>query len=109
MNGKRFFIMLLAVLTALASLSALAEGSTLRHVVNCEQWISLREEPSVNAARIMKIPLRATVYLQGEDKDNGFVRVYYGGYGGYSYGYGYGYGRDRGYGYGQQKEKTGAD
>ena len=83
MNGKRFFIMLLAVLTALASLSALAEGSTLRHVVNCEQWISLREEPSVNAARIMKIPLRATVYLQGEDKDAGFVRVYYGGYGGY--------------------------
>ena len=83
MNGKRFFIMLLAVLTALALLSALAEGSMLRHVVNCEQWISLREEPSVNAARITKIPLRATVYLQGEDKDNGFVRVYYGGYGGY--------------------------
>lgn len=74
---------LLAILLAIAPMAALAEESILRHVVNCEQWISLREEPSVNAKRIMKIPLRARVYLYDADKTEGFVYVYYGGYGGY--------------------------
>lgn len=80
---RRGLTALLAILLAIAPMAATAEESTLRHVVNCEHWISLREEPSVKAKRIMKIPLRATVYLQEADKAEGFVRVYYGGYGGY--------------------------
>ena len=86
MNGRwiwRGLTALLAILLALTPMAAMAEESILRHVVNCEHWISLREEPSVNAKRIMKVPLRATVYLQEQDKAEGFVRVYYGGYGGY--------------------------
>ena len=53
---RRGLTALLAILLAIAPMAATAEESTLRHVVNCEHWISLREEPSVKAKRIMKIP-----------------------------------------------------
>ena len=40
---RRGLTALLAILLAIAPMAATAEESTLRHVVNCEHWISLRE------------------------------------------------------------------
>lgn len=82
MNAKRIgrgLIALLAVLLAIAPLAANAEHL---HVLGCSEWVSLREAPSTSAKRVVKIPLRATVYVTGEAQ-NGFRRAMYGGYDGY--------------------------
>ena len=47
-------------------------------VVNCNEWISLRREPSVYSERIYKIPLGATVKISS-NTENGFYRTYYNG------------------------------
>ena len=57
-------------------------------VVNCNEWISLREYPSTSAPRLAKIPLGTSVrvyegYLSDasneESPQNGFVQTFYGG------------------------------
>ena|GEM_PF-1484783 len=56
-------------------------------VVNCNEWISLREGPSTSLRRLEKIPLGATVKIfkfdgmEGANPSpyNGFIRVYYNG------------------------------
>ena len=54
-------------------------------VVNCNEWISLRREPSVYSDRIYKIPLGTTVKIYrgaGEHYGspyNGFYQTYYNG------------------------------
>ncbi len=54
-------------------------------VVNCNEWVSLRSEPSVNATRLAKVPLGAWVYTHGSfahntmGDNNTFVRVLYNG------------------------------
>ncbi len=75
---KRVLFCTLALLLALGGLTALAEtdagiGSKLR-VVNCEEYITLREEPDTSAAALARIPLKGEAVSLG-DRSNGFVRV----------------------------------
>lgn len=56
-------------------------------VVNCEEWVSLREEPSTSAARLAKVPLGAVIndweeatddfalcfYWEGESLNTGYI------------------------------------
>ena len=73
---KRLLVCLLIL--ALAGASALAEtdiqiGTWLR-VVNCQEYITLREEPDTKATALDRIPLGAeAISLDG--RENGFVRV----------------------------------
>lgn len=55
-------------------------------VVNCNEWISLREYPSTAAPRIAKVPLGATVKIyrgmlgeRSSSPTNGFYQTYYDG------------------------------
>ena len=54
-------------------------------VVNCNEWISLRREPSTSSERIYKIPLGATVKIyrgmmgEHDDYPADFYRTYYNG------------------------------
>ena len=57
---RKWIRRVLCVLAALAMLcgAALAVEMT---VVNCEEWVSLRAEPSTSAQRLAKVPLGALV------------------------------------------------
>ena len=50
---------------------------TLR-VVNCNEWVSLREQPSVNSRRLAKVPLWAYINSTGLQYKN-FTDAYYNG------------------------------
>ena len=52
------------------------------YVVNCNESITLRNAPNVNAGEICQIPLNAPVFFI-ENSANGFFNVYYQGAGGY--------------------------
>ena len=61
---RRLLACLLAIGLALAAMAALAEDVLYigeMTVVNCEEWVSLREAPSTSARRLKKVPLGATV------------------------------------------------
>ena len=61
----------------------LTSKATLYRVVNCNEWISLRAEPSVESATLCTIPLGSRVrYIA--DAENGFMHVFYNGYIGYA-------------------------
>ena len=51
-------------------------------VVNCNEWVSLREYPSVDAERLIAVPLGAWVRFLGY-APNDFTQVEYRGYYGY--------------------------
>ena len=53
-----------------------------RYVINCNESITLRTEPDVNATEICQIPLGTAVSTFG-DAGNGFISVYYQGASGY--------------------------
>ena len=74
---KRLITCILA-LTLLLSCAAHAASLDPLHVVGCEEFITLREEPSTGAKAIVQIPLGALVTCY-EYTENGFARVYYGG------------------------------
>ncbi|MDO5323625.1 MAG: SH3 domain-containing protein [Clostridia bacterium] len=74
---KRLITCILALMMLL-SCAAYAISLDQLHVVGCEEFITLREEPSTSAKAIVQIPLGALVTCY-EYKDNGFARVYYGG------------------------------
>ena len=74
---KRILTCILA-LVMLLSCTAYAASLDQLHVVGCEEFITLREEPSTSAKRIVHIPLGALVTCY-EYTENGFARVYYGG------------------------------
>ena len=60
-----------------------APSTTIMHVVDCNEFITLRPEPSVSSGEITKIPLGATVeYI--ETASNGFYKVRYNGSVGYA-------------------------
>ena len=68
---------LLACVLALALMcaaEAMAEIGAQLIVVNCNEYITLREEPSTKAAALDRIPLRSEAVSLG-DRVNGFVRV----------------------------------
>ena len=46
-------------------------------VVNCESWVSLREQPSTSARRLMQVPLGAVV-TNCQGRWNGFIACDYG-------------------------------
>ena len=74
---------LIAVLALLCATPALADIGDRLRVVNCNEYITLREEPSTSAASLAHIPLGASVdelYWAG----NGFVCVSYRGKTGYA-------------------------
>ena len=89
-NTKRFPLFVLAVLlTAAFTLSGLGEaviGPNMR-VVNCKEYVSLREKPSTSAKRLIKVPLGAEVLVWldgGDDSDTeGFLYCEYNGLQGY--------------------------
>lgn len=74
---KRLITCILA-LVLLLSCAAHAASLDQLHVVGCEEFITLREEPSTGAKAIVQIPLGALVTCY-EYTENGFARVYYGG------------------------------
>ena len=78
---KRLITCILALMMLL-SCAAHAASLDQLHVVGCEEFITLREEPSTSAERIMQIPLGAQVISKGP-AGNGFTKVYFGSYHGY--------------------------
>ena len=77
-------ILALTLLALLLCAAALAESTYIGDmvVVNCQEWVSLRAEPSVDSDRIAKVPLGAVVTACRE-AENGFIRCDYDGMRGY--------------------------
>ena len=75
---KRLLTCILALMMLLSCAAYAAGQFDPLHVVGCEEYITLREEPSTGAKRIVQIPLGAQVTCY-EYTENGFARVYYGG------------------------------
>ena len=77
---KQMKRLITCILTLVMLLSCAAHAASLDqlHVVGCEEFITLREEPSTGAKAIVQIPLGALVTCY-EYTENGFARVYYGG------------------------------
>lgn len=79
---KRILTCLLALTMLLSCAAHAASNGDFVRVCGCEEYVTLREEPSTGAARIMQIPLGAQVIYKGP-AGNGFTKVYFGGYDGY--------------------------
>ena len=62
---KRFFVVIVffAVMISASAAQAHMGDYYWARVVNCNEWISLREYPSTSAPRITTIPLGATVKI----------------------------------------------
>ena len=77
-------IMALALMALLLCAAALAESTLIGDmvVVNCQEWVSLRAEPSTESDRLAKVPLGAVVTACRE-AENGFIRCDYDGLRGY--------------------------
>lgn len=73
----------LSLQPASIAVSTATEVKYTMKVVNCKEWISLRELPSTSSTRIIQIPLGAEVGFI-EDAGNGFYKIAYGGKTGYS-------------------------
>lgn len=77
-------LLILACLLSAAAASAQAEQNVLTDqmiVVNCEEWVSLRESPDTSSTRLAKVPLNARV---SGCKDSGdFIYCEYEGQQGY--------------------------
>ena len=74
-DSSRFF-------DANSSLAWRAVNVRWLQVVNCNEWVSLREYPSVEAERLIAVPLGAWVRFLGY-APNEFTQVEYRGYYGY--------------------------
>ena len=57
---KRILTTILAILLCAACFGAQAEGAEMT-VVNCNEWVSLRQSPDTSSARLLEVPLGATV------------------------------------------------
>ena len=84
MPMKRFFAMLLLSCMLLTALPALAESNYIgsMEVVNCNEWVSLRESPSTSAARLVQVSLGAIV-SNCEQVNDEWIYAEYDGYAGY--------------------------
>ncbi len=74
------FAMLFILMSTAIAASAYDPYETL-HVINCNEWVSLREKPSTSSKQIMQLPLGALVSFIAEDGD--FLKVSYSGTTGY--------------------------
>ena len=79
---KRLITCILALMMLLSCAAYAASHGDFVRVFGCKEFITLREEPSTGAKAIVQIPLGALV-TRYEYTDNGFARVYYGGYFGF--------------------------
>lgn len=81
---KRFAVMILLLCLLLATLPALAENEYYGNmeVVNCNEWVSLRERPSTAAKRLVKVSLGAVV-SNCQQFDSEWIYAEYDGHGGY--------------------------
>ncbi len=74
MNNRKWICLLLSLCMALVCLGGIAEGEPdgdygdfdveylgSMRVVNCDEWVSLRDAPNQNAKRLAKVPLDAVV------------------------------------------------
>ena len=79
---KRLLTCILALMMLLSCAAYAATHADFVRVCGCEEYVTLREEPSTGAKRIKQIPLGAQVLYKGP-AGNGFTKVYFGGYDGY--------------------------
>ena len=79
---KRLITCILALVLLLSCAAYAASHGDFVRVCDCDEYVTLREEPSTGAKRIAQIPLGAQV-LYEEPAGNGFTKVYFGGYDGY--------------------------
>ena len=81
---KRFIAFLLLLCMALTHMPALADSEYIGNmeVVNCYEWVSLRESPSTSAKRLVKVSLGAIV-SNCEQLNEEWIYAEYDGYSGY--------------------------
>ena len=86
---KTFILLLVLLMTVCPGMIAgglceepEAKTSDMMRVVNCNEWVSLRERPDQESARLIKVPLNETVY-HCSDYNEQFVRCEYKGMQGY--------------------------
>ena len=81
---KRLVALLLLLCIAFTTTPALADTEYIGNmeVVNCNEWVSLREKPSTSARRLVKVSLGAIVSHCQQFTDD-WIYAEYDGYGGY--------------------------
>ena len=81
---KRFIAFLLLLCMALTHMPALADSEYIGNmeVVNCNEWVSLRESPSTSSKRLVKVSLGAIV-SNCEQLNEEWIYAEYDGYSGY--------------------------
>lgn len=77
---KRFAVMILLLSMLLAALPAMADNVYYGNmeVVNCNEWVSLRETPGTRAKQLAKVPLGAAVTDCRQHDENWICAVYEG-------------------------------
>ena len=78
---KRVFAVLLFMLVAALCVQAEETGNYMK-VINCEQWVSLREKPDAASMCLIEVPLSAIVE-NCRVKNKAFTYAEFGGMGGY--------------------------
>ena len=81
---KRFIALFLLLCMVLAAMPALADSGYIGNmeVVDCSEWVSLREEPSTRSERLMKVSLGAIV-SSCQQVNDAWIYAEYDGYSGY--------------------------
>ncbi len=81
---KKFFaVFLLAATFMVIGLQDSKAEAYWGLVVNCREWISLRQYPSTQAPRLTTIPLGEWVWINRGYYENGFLSAEYNGMRGY--------------------------
>jgi len=75
---KRFTVMILLLCMLLTALPAMADNVYYGNmeVINCNEWVSLRETPSTRAKQLVKVPLGAVVTDCQQYGENWIYAVY---------------------------------
>ena len=81
---KRFIAMFLLLCMVLAAMPAVADNGYIGNmeVVNCSEWVSLREKPDTSAKRLVKVSLGAIV-SDCRQVNDAWIYGMYDGHGGY--------------------------
>ena len=81
---KRYIALFLLLCMVLTSIPALADSEYIGNmeVVNCSEWVSLREEPSTRSERLVKVSLGAIV-SNCQQVNDAWIYAEYDGYSGY--------------------------
>ena len=81
---KRYIALFLLLCMVLAAMPATADSGYIGNmeVVNCSEWVSLREEPSTRSERLVKVSLGAIV-SNCQQVNDAWIYAEYDGYSGY--------------------------